>query len=163
MDIKIYLDYLEKVEVPMNLTIIRQRLNEKFYTRKLPVQNLDVIVESCFNYNEDDSHIVEVAQSLKERFSKIVGGKEMDRPTVMASASVDSLSSLPAPRNHTVSVPMLRITMSSSLTSQSKQYSRAHQVSNGDCIHDIGVDLTRIALEALGEEDHNDDDDQASV
>ena len=72
-DTRLYSDYLCMIEVPMYLQIIRQRLQNNYYTNKNSVvSDMELIKENCYKYNEDDNEFYALACEMHIKFKELV-------------------------------------------------------------------------------------------
>ena len=61
------------IEVPMYLQIIRQRLQNNYYTNKNSVvSDMELIKENCYKYNEDDNEFYALACEMHIKFKELV-------------------------------------------------------------------------------------------
>jgi len=79
VDCSLYANYLEVVEVPMYLSLIRIRI-DNYYSNKLSLyEDIKLIMENCIKYNDAESPIVAQAILLKERFFEILNDTESEK------------------------------------------------------------------------------------
>jgi hypothetical protein len=72
VDCSRYVDYLNMIEVPMDLSFIRKRLKNDYYSNILSVRSdMRLIRDNCFKYNESDSAISITANEMFERFIQL--------------------------------------------------------------------------------------------
>lgn len=72
-DTRLYSDYLCMIEVPMYLQMIRQRLQNNYYTNKNSVvSDMELIKENCYKYNEDDNEFYALACEMHINFKELV-------------------------------------------------------------------------------------------
>ena len=65
VDTSLFIDYLRLVEVPMDLSIIRTRLENDYYTNVLSFEaDVKLIRENCNKYNERNADITQAAYDL---------------------------------------------------------------------------------------------------
>lgn len=90
-----FVDYSMMIEVPMDTSIIRLRLQQKYYTNMKSVKaDVRLIRDNCFKYNKMGSEITNEAEKLFDSFSSLLeenlgeidceprereGSEEMDR------------------------------------------------------------------------------------
>ena len=135
VDCSLYIDYLECVEVLMYLSLIRKRL-DSYYTNRLSLfEDINLIVENCRKYNEEDADIVQTAELLKKTFSELsesiyYGNVEEDNsePGTPAAVSVGAQSTSPARSNN--------VTVASSLENLPEPLPTTRDYSSEDCSHD---------------------------
>ena len=67
-----YTDYLNMIEIPMDMIIIRKRLMEGYYTNKLSViADMKTIRDNCIKYNDTNEEISVRASELYETFKEL--------------------------------------------------------------------------------------------
>jgi len=72
VDTNHYADYLNYVVVPMDISRIRLRLKNSYYTNLLSVvTDVMLMKENCIKYNKIDSHVVEVAGMMCNDFQRL--------------------------------------------------------------------------------------------
>ncbi|KAL7551928.1 hypothetical protein ACHAWF_015148 [Thalassiosira exigua] len=72
-----YIDYLEMVEVPMNLSLIQKRLLSNYYTNKNSVvADMELVRENCYKYNEDGEGFHALACEMHDKFKSLVDAIE---------------------------------------------------------------------------------------
>ena len=73
VDTRIFVDYLQMIEVPMDTSLIRRRLNKNYYTNVLSViADMKLIRDNCLKYNKQDSEISKEGVKLYESFSRAI-------------------------------------------------------------------------------------------
>ncbi|KAL7465634.1 hypothetical protein ACHAXS_005941 [Conticribra weissflogii] len=73
VDTRVYIDYLDMIEVPMYLARIRKRLRCKYYTNKdSVVADMDLLKENCYKYNEEGNGYFAMASDMYNEFKALV-------------------------------------------------------------------------------------------
>lgn len=76
VDTRVFADYMQMIEVPMNISFIRRRLNQNYYTSILSIESdMKLIRDNCLKYNRQGSDITKEAVKLYENFCKAVREK----------------------------------------------------------------------------------------
>jgi len=99
VDTSLFIDYLRLVEVPMDLSIIRTRLENDYYTNVLSFEaDVKLIRENCNKYNERSADITQAAYDLYDTIVELCSDlREKARAKVPAPTTrrrADSLSQL---------------------------------------------------------------------
>lgn len=69
VDTRVFVDYLQMIEVPMDTSLIRRRLNKNYYTNVLSVvADMKLIRDNCLKYNKQDSEISKEGNKLYDSF-----------------------------------------------------------------------------------------------
>jgi len=69
VDTATYADYLQMIEVPMDISFIRNRLENNYYTNVKSVRaDVKLIYDNCLKYNEEDSDIAECVKDFLKTF-----------------------------------------------------------------------------------------------
>ena len=102
VDTRCFVDYLMMIEVPMDISTIRRRLQQQYYTNVYSVlADVKLIRDNCLKYNKMGSEISNEALKLLETFSNLFEQKlsaigyepcERERSTEMEDA-VDAIAS----------------------------------------------------------------------
>eukprot|EP00978_Attheya_sp_CCMP212_P011470 scaffold28300_cov59-Attheya_sp.AAC.2 len=73
VDTGAYSDYLNRIEVPMDMSFIRKRLNNNYYSSKLSVlADVKLIHDNSEKFNTANSEISEGAEAVFERFEELI-------------------------------------------------------------------------------------------
>ena len=73
VDTRTYSDYNLMVEVPMDLSLVRKRLENSYYSNLQSfMADIKLIIQNCCKYNDERSEIVQVAMELYQSFSVVV-------------------------------------------------------------------------------------------
>ena len=73
VDTNTYTDYLDMIEVPMYLSLIKKRLKNNYYTNKdSVVADMELVKENCYKYNEDGDGYYALAGRMYEKFKSLV-------------------------------------------------------------------------------------------
>jgi hypothetical protein len=73
VDTRVFVDYLQMIEVPMDTSLIRRRLNKNYYTNVLSVvADMKLIRDNCLKYNKQDSEISKEGNKLYDSFSHAI-------------------------------------------------------------------------------------------
>ncbi len=76
VNINCFVDYLVMVELPMDTSMIRERLEKKYYTNVFSVRaDMKLILDNCLKYNKSGTDISNVAIKMYERFSQLFDEK----------------------------------------------------------------------------------------
>ncbi len=83
VDTRRYVDYLYMIEVPMDLSTIRKRLKNQYYTNIQSVKSdVQLILDNCKKYNKNDSDVSIEANNMYKKFLKEFEEKLQDEGTV---------------------------------------------------------------------------------
>ena len=99
VDTSLFIDYLRLVEVPMDLSIIRTRLENDYYTNVLSFEaDVKLIRENCNKYNERNADITQAAYDLYDNVVEMCSDLREKAAAKVPAPSyrrrVDSLSQL---------------------------------------------------------------------
>jgi hypothetical protein len=73
VDTRVFVDYLQMIEVPMDISFIRRRLSKNYYTNVLSiVADMKLIRDNCLKYNKQDSEISKEGEKLYVSFSQAI-------------------------------------------------------------------------------------------
>ena len=79
VDTNIYVDYFSMIEVPMDFSMIRNRLQSNYYTNIYSVKSdMKLIIDNCKKYNDIDSDISKEADNMFRTFEELFDEKLVD-------------------------------------------------------------------------------------
>lgn len=69
VDTRMFVDYNQMIEVPMDISLIRRRLNQQYYTNVYSVlADVKLIRDNCYKYNKMGSEITSDAKKVYDTF-----------------------------------------------------------------------------------------------
>eukprot|EP00554_Chaetoceros_debilis_P015653 CAMPEP_0194125116 /NCGR_PEP_ID=MMETSP0150-20130528/59296_1 /TAXON_ID=122233 /ORGANISM="Chaetoceros debilis, Strain MM31A-1" /LENGTH=2581 /DNA_ID=CAMNT_0038818909 /DNA_START=110 /DNA_END=7855 /DNA_ORIENTATION=- len=102
-DTRIYVDYFNMIEIPMDTSMVRKRLEHKYYTNVESVRaDMKLIVDNCLKYNKPGTDISDVAVKMFADFNRLYEEKmehvsldpaerpESDRPHIGVPGRISS-------------------------------------------------------------------------
>ena len=126
VDLVRYSDYLNMVEVPMDLMFVKQRLQSEYYATKFSVlADVKLIRDNCIKYNGDEGFLPQLSSALYDEFLKSVLS-EVEQQQIVPDAPVGQVQEQP--------LPSLRIrlrTRNNPTGDQSNEYNSRIQPDNG--------------------------------